>query len=79
MIKIRRKLAAIIMTGFLMAATTFAKDGLLLSDLTGEGQPQTCTQTDGGILMSDFTGVVISGFTGVVISGVITTETECGK
>ena len=65
---IKTKLAAIIMTGFLMAGTAIAKDGMLLSDLRGD-QPQSCTQVDGGILMSDFTGTIITGFTGTIITG----------
>lgn len=64
---IKTKLTAIIMTGFLMAGTAIAKDGMLLSDL--RGGEQTCTQTDGGILTSDYTGTIISGIAGTIISG----------
>ena len=74
---IKTKLAAIIMTGFLMAGTTFAKGGLLLSDLRGETQPQTCTQTNGGIIIAGITGIIIAGFTGIIIAGAV--DTKCDE
>ena len=74
---IKTKLAAIIMTGFLMAGTTFAKSGMLLSDLRGETQSQTCTQTNGGILISQLTGILISQFTGIIIVGAV--DTKCAE
>lgn len=78
---LKTKAAAIIMTGFLLATTTFAKDGMLLSDLRGETSTQTCTETNsfGGMLMSDFTGVIITGFTGIIITGAADTKTQCGE
>lgn len=76
---IKRKLAAIIMTGFLMATTTFAKTGLLMSDFAGE-EP-TCTQTNDsvGIIITGFTGIIITGFTGIIITGAAETTSECGE
>ncbi len=76
---IKTKLAAIIMTGFLMAGTTFAKGGLLLSDLRGETQPQTCTQTNGGILVTTLTGILVTTFTGILVTTAIDTKSECGE
>jgi hypothetical protein len=80
---LKTKLAAIIMTGFLLATTTFAKDGMLMSDFNGGEPTQTCTETTtndlGGMLMSDFTGVIITGFTGVIITGAVDTDTTCNQ
>jgi hypothetical protein len=78
---LKTKLAAIIMTGFLLATTTFAKDGMLMSDLSGGEPTQTCTETTtndlGGMLMSDFTGILVAGLTGILVAGA--TDTTCGQ
>jgi hypothetical protein len=79
---LKTKLAAIIMTGFLLATTTFAKDGMLMSDFTGGEPTQTCTETTtsnlGGMLMSDFTGIIMT-FTGIIMTGATDTDTTCGQ
>jgi hypothetical protein len=80
---LKTKLAAIIMTGFLLATTTFAKDGMLMSDLSGGEQNQTCTETTtndlGGMLMSDFTGILVGAFTGILVGAAVDTDTNCGQ
>lgn len=81
---IKTKLAAIIMTGFLMAGTTFGQKGIIISDVKGE---QPCVQTDKGILMSDYTGIIITGlsgilisdYTGIIITGLADTKSRCGN
>lgn len=64
---IKNMMAAVLMVAVLMVGTTFAKGGLLLSDLAGN-QNTTCAPTDrgnGGIIIND--GILVVAFTGIII------------
>ncbi|MCD9188453.1 MAG: hypothetical protein LUM44_18695 [Pyrinomonadaceae bacterium] len=79
----RNIIAAITLTLVLMVGTTFAGNGLLVSDIAGT-EPTPCV--DNGIVPVGFTGIVPVGFTGIVPVGFTsiiifaekTVTTDCG-
>ena len=72
----RNILAAITLTIVLMVGTTFAGDGLLVSDLTSNPTPQPCSQTT--TIVNELTGIIVIGFTGIIVIGVADAPTDCG-
>jgi hypothetical protein len=63
-----------------MAFSTFAKDGMLVSDLTGgSGNNRQCIEkVDSGIVINGFGGMLVSDFVGMLVSDLIKTST-CGE
>lgn len=83
---LKNMVAAIMMVAVLMVGTTFAGTGMLLSDLAGNNQNpcgQTTEQTNGGIILHEFTGIIIHAFTGIIIhelagnTGNTRNQTQC--
>ncbi|HQU86292.1 MAG TPA: hypothetical protein PKY59_24395 [Pyrinomonadaceae bacterium] len=73
----RKYLAAITMTLVLMVGTTFAGNGLLVSDIAG-AETTPCTQPEGGIYPIGFAGIYPIGFTGIIVFTEKETPTDCG-
>ena len=63
---LKNMMAATLMAAVLMVGTTFAGTGMLLSDFAGQQNScgQTTEQTNGGIIVAGFTGIIVAGLNG---------------
>jgi hypothetical protein len=80
---LKNLLAAVTLMAVLMISATTANAGLLVSDFSGGGDTQSCTETNGGktnwgILVTGFTGILVTGFTGILVTGATDTPVNCG-
>lgn len=79
---LKKLIATFSFAALLFATTTTANAGILISDLTKDGQ-NPCTEqkedkTNWGIIIHNITGILISDFTGIIIVGVAETPADCG-
>ncbi len=81
---LRNLVATFLMVTFLAAGTTFAGDGILVSNRDGilvsnraeRNTKQPCrasTKINAGILVSNIVGILVSNFTGILVSNAVGT------
>ncbi len=82
---LKNLVAAFLMVTFLAVGTTFAgdgilvsnRDGILVSNRTERSTKQPCratTKFDAGILVSNIVGILVSNFTGILVSNSVGTD-----
>ena len=81
-------LTTIIMIGVLLAGTTLAQKGLLVSDFAPTNEPciQEINNEKKGIIVNDLTGIIVNGLTGIIVNGLTgiivngatSTQVDCG-
>lgn len=85
---LRNIVAALVMVSTLAVGTTFAGDGILVSNRDGilvsnrADTKQPCkasTKVNAGILVSNIVGILVSNFTGILVSNAVVTTCDQKK
>lgn len=79
-----KNIAACMTLMVMLATATLAKDGIIITNLKGDGTTKTgqCTESspkvESGIIITNIVGIIITNFMGIIITNVADTPVECG-